>query len=152
MARARYPENWRATFLATLALTANVRVACAEAGISRATAYRQKARSPKFKKDWDTAIEDAVDRLRQEAWQRGVAGVDRPVFQGGAQVGVVREYSDTLLLSLLKAHAPEQFRERYEVRTTSDSDVDERIKAGLEQLERLARDGKLKDAPSGHPG
>jgi hypothetical protein len=40
-----------------------------------------------------------------------VEGVDKPVYQGGVLVGYVREYSDQLLVTLLKAHRPEKFRD-----------------------------------------
>jgi hypothetical protein len=49
-------------------------------------------------------------RLEDEAVRRAYEGVERPVFQGGKQVGVVREYSDTLLIFLLKALRPEKYR------------------------------------------
>ncbi|MDP2936788.1 MAG: hypothetical protein Q8O86_09895 [Dehalococcoidia bacterium] len=38
-------------------------------------------------------------------------GTEKPVFQGGQQVGVVREYSDVLLIFLLKGARPEKYRD-----------------------------------------
>jgi hypothetical protein len=34
------------------------------------------------------------------------------VYHRGREIGEVREYSDTLLVHLLKAHRPEKYRER----------------------------------------
>ncbi|WP_162148545.1 hypothetical protein [Asticcacaulis sp. AC402] len=35
-----------------------------------------------------------------------------PVYHLGKTVGAIRKYSDTLAIFLLKAHAPEKYRER----------------------------------------
>jgi hypothetical protein len=67
-----------------------------------------------FARQWDGAIEEACDRLEQEAWRRGVAGVEKPVTVAGERE-MVREYSDRMLEMLFKAHRPEKFRERYDV-------------------------------------
>ena len=55
-----------------------------------------------------------MDDLELEARRRAVEGTERPVFYQGGEVGYVREYSDTLLIFLLKAHRPNKFRERVE--------------------------------------
>ena len=62
-------------------------------------------------------MESAVDDLEAEAWRRAKEGVEKPVFQGGKQVGVIREYSDTLMATLLKAHRPEKYRENFKIET-----------------------------------
>jgi hypothetical protein len=41
--------------------------------------------------------------------------VGRAGYEGGARVGEVREYSDTLLLAMLKGRRPDVYRERHEV-------------------------------------
>ncbi|MBX6773030.1 MAG: hypothetical protein IRY83_14975 [Chloroflexi bacterium] len=56
-----------------------------------------------------------MDALEAEAWRRAVDGVERPVYQNGQRVGAVREYSDTLLIFLLKGGRPQKYRERYEL-------------------------------------
>jgi hypothetical protein len=124
---------------------ANVRAACEIAGVGRTTAYKTKAEVASFSRQWDEALEQACDRLEQEAWRRAVAGVERPVFgnmgdkQGAGQVGVIREYSDRMLEILLKAHRPEKFRERYDVTTrVAGSDLDREIRELVEDLNRRA--------------
>jgi hypothetical protein len=52
-----------------------------------------------------------ADALEDEANRRAREGVERPVYQGGKFVGAIREFSDTLLIFLLKGLKPEKFRE-----------------------------------------
>jgi hypothetical protein len=49
-------------------------------------------------------LEDREDVHR--VVDRAVEGVERPVFQRGQQVGTIREYSDRLLMFMLKARRP----------------------------------------------
>ncbi len=102
-------------FLESLASTGVVREAAAEAKISRDLAYRWRSTDKKFSTLWDRAIEDAADRLEREALRRAVEGVERPVFQGGVEVGKSRTYSDPLLMFLLRGMRPEKFRDRSDV-------------------------------------
>lgn len=55
----------------------------------------------------------AAEKLEQEARRRAVEGTQKPVFQGGKQVGAVQEYSDTLLIFLMKGAMPEKYRDNY---------------------------------------
>ncbi|MBX9745474.1 MAG: hypothetical protein K2X34_01135 [Hyphomonadaceae bacterium] len=90
--------------------------AAAQARISRQALYTWRRTDPKFAHDWDEAIEAGTDLLERAALKRAVEGVKKPVFQGGEKVGEVTEYSDTLLIFLLKARRPAKYRERYEVK------------------------------------
>lgn len=63
-----------------------------------------------------TAIKERVgDILESEAFRRAVHGVqrERPIIHRGEVVAYEEwtEYSDTLLLAMLKAHKPKQYRE-----------------------------------------
>jgi hypothetical protein len=63
-------------------------------------------------------VRDGIaDHLEAEAVRRAFRGIRRPVYQGGLLAGHVTEYSDPLLIFLLKALRPERFRERTEVVT-----------------------------------
>ena len=53
--------------------------------------------------------------LEPEAIRRAVDGVEKAVYYRGAQVGVEREYSDTLLIFLLKGWKADRYTERREV-------------------------------------
>ena len=104
----------RAVFLESLARGQTIVASVQLAGIkSRQSVYDLRARDQRFAKQWDDAIEEGVEALEQEAWRRGVEGIVKPVFQRGVQVGDVREYSDTLLMALLRARRPGVYRERF---------------------------------------
>src|SRR5574337_1699712 len=67
---------------------------------------------PDFSAAWDAALELGTDSLEDEAVRRAHEGTLKPVYQGGKKVGTIREYSDTLLIFMLKARRPERFKER----------------------------------------
>ena len=82
-------------------------------GVGRRTVYEWLA-DEQFKALYNEAHEDALDQLEEEARRRAVDGVLKPVYQRGRLVGRIREYSDTLLITLLKGKRPDTFRERFE--------------------------------------
>lgn len=61
------------------------------------------------------AKESIADHLEQEAIRRAWKGSRKPVYQGGLLAGHVTEYSDQLLIFLLKGMRPEKYRDRSEV-------------------------------------
>lgn len=101
-------------FLKELARRGNVSAAARKAKVGRRTAYEWYEADAEFAAAWDEALEVAIDALEGEAWRRAQTGVLKPVYQRGELVGKVREYSDTLMVTLLKAHRPEKYRERFE--------------------------------------
>jgi len=111
---ARIARLKRGQFLANFALTGNVQEAAQAAGIGRRTHYDWLKSDPAYEQAYQVASEDAADRMEREAYRRAVEGTDKPVYQGGHLVGTVREYSDVLLIFLLKGIRPEKFRERVE--------------------------------------
>lgn len=106
-------------FLELLKNTGNVTQACRALGISRKGIYQHRESDPSFALAWDEAVDEAVDLLEQEARRRAVDGVTREkgIYFQGVQVAteIITEYSDTLLIFLLRGHRPEKYRERYEV-------------------------------------
>lgn len=100
--------DWRESFLKALALTGVVQSAADAANIGRKTAYRERDKDPEFAKQWDDALESALDTLEKEAWRRAVEGVEEP-----SKFGLIRKYSDTLLIFLLKANRPAKYRDTY---------------------------------------
>ncbi len=108
------PEK-QARFLRELAKRGIVSHAARKAKISRQTVYDHRRADPEFAAAWDEAIDIAAGILEAEAHRRAVTGVLEPVFYQGAKCGAVRKYSDTLLIFLLKAHAPERFADRSSV-------------------------------------
>lgn len=124
----RPTPNRKAAFLRVLSETGNVTRAARETGLSRSTAMRHRAKDPAFAEAWAEALDVGADALEAEARRRAVEGVERPVFGRVAtgldgQVGVVREYSDTLLIFLLKGCRPEKYRERREISATTHGKI-----------------------------
>jgi hypothetical protein len=109
------PAVAKQKFLDALAKRGIVAVAAKAAHINRETAYRWRAEDTDFKAAWQLALDTASELLENEAWRRAAAGTLKPVYQGGQQVGTIREYSDTLMTFLLKAHNPSRFRENSKV-------------------------------------
>jgi hypothetical protein len=105
---------WERPFLEALRLTGNVSKACRVVGIDRTTPYKAREADPDLAAAWDDAIADACDELEAEARRRAM-GYQKPIYWRGQIVGNSLEYSDTLLMFLLKAHRPDKFREHKQV-------------------------------------
>lgn len=111
----------KAKFLAAFARQGNVRAACKSAGLgSRQTVYTWIESDPEFAAAYAEAEVEATETLEAEAWRRAVKGVrnEKAVFWQGVEVGrhsVRTEYSDTLLIFLLKARAPQKYKEHQQV-------------------------------------
>ena len=130
----RTPEK-RAAFLEDLANHGNVTQACETIGVGRVAIYKWRNEDPEFMADWEAALELGTDALEDEAVRRGRDGVLRPVYQGGAEVGAVREYSDTLLIFMLKARRPDKFKDRVQ----SDVTVTAAFTDVLKQADEIRR-------------
>jgi hypothetical protein len=98
-------------FLAAFAERGNVRLACQAAKVGRSSHYVWLKADADYAARFQEAQAEAVDVLEAEAHRRAVQGVKRPVYQGGKRVGYVQEYSDVLLIFLLKAARPETYRD-----------------------------------------
>lgn len=112
--RTKRTDRARETFIETLAKTCNVSASCRAAGIGRTAAYDWRAQDAAFAAEWDDAEKQAADALRQEAWRRGVEGVDKPVTFQGRITDTYKDYSDRMLEILLKGHCPE-YRDKTQV-------------------------------------
>lgn len=109
------PLTWEQAFLDSLRKLGNITLACEAAQIDRSTPYARRDADEKFAAAWDDALEESIDRLEAEARRRAEEGTLKPVFYQGDAVGFIKEYSDTLMVLLLKAHRPEKYRERTDV-------------------------------------
>ncbi len=89
--------------------------AAKQAGVSRQTIYNWQKEDEQFKADFEDARQSIIEKLEKEAFRRACTGVSKPVFQGGELVGHIQEYSDTLLIFLLKGNAPQKYREHMEI-------------------------------------
>jgi hypothetical protein len=134
----RTAPDWAPKLLACLARTANIKAACDAAGVGRSTFYDRRDSDKAFAAAAAEALESAVDDLELEARRRAKDGVRRVKFHQGLPIMIQacgddgrpltddqgrpvtvpyteHEYSDTLMIFLLKAHRPEKYRERHEV-------------------------------------
>jgi AcrR family transcriptional regulator len=113
-------QHWKIAFLDQLRLIPNVAHACDTAGMSRQTAYHEKKKDVVFAEAWEVALDEAIERLEYEMHRRAYEGVDHPVIYRGKITNTYKAYSDTLAIFLAKAHRPEKYRERSEVRREKD--------------------------------
>lgn len=105
------PQHKKKAFLAAYAEAGNITRAAELAGVDRTSHYKW-LNDPEYAEAFKAADEQAGDRLEQEARRRAVEGTQKPVFHQGKQCGVVNEYSDTLLIFLLKGARPEKYKDR----------------------------------------
>jgi predicted DNA-binding protein YlxM (UPF0122 family) len=110
----RTKAKQKADFLLMFQDYASVSRAARAAKVPRSTVYEWLKNDPEFKANYEEAIKVAIDVLQDEAIRRAHEGTVRPVYQGGKKVGSIREYSDTLLIFLLKGLAPETYKDRFQ--------------------------------------
>lgn len=126
-------ERWQ-KFLDMLGECANCTKAAEFAGIAKSLIYARRNKEPEFEKAYQEAYQRGYDVLEEECQRRAFAGYDKPVFQGGRRVGVIREYSDTLAMFLMKGNKPGKYRDRIEATNTNlnlDASKDEQIRERL---------------------
>ena len=110
-------------FLEVFQKTGTIGPATRVAGIDRVAVHRWLEHDEQFELEYNLAKEDAVDSMEEEARRRAVEGVvqEQPIFFRGQQVGVkvITDYSDTLLMFLLKAARPDKYKDRVDVTGTT---------------------------------
>lgn len=123
-----------------------VRAAAERVGIGYRTHARWLATDPDYEERWRTEAKEVVaDKIEEEAMRRAVDGVDRPVYQGGTKVGTVREFSDTLMVLLLKALRPEKYRENVHHSGSVGLTLEAAMMRGHEQERRKLPAGEVID-------
>lgn len=94
----------------------NITLACKKAKIPRRTFYNwldeKKEENAGFIEAFEAANKMAVGVIEDEVKRRAIVGVQKGVYYKGKRVAWQQEYSDTLLALLLKAHAPEKYKDR----------------------------------------
>lgn len=119
------------------------------AGISREAHYRRYERDQAYRVAFDKAYREGVDALEDEAVRRATRGVRMPVLYHGMPVMILKdptdpegpqiplmkvEYSDQLLIRLLEAKKPDEFKQRVHNEVTGTLDIVERLAAGRKRL------------------
>jgi hypothetical protein len=112
-------ENVASEFLEELAKGEPIIRACAKFGLSRQAVYKRRAQSKKFAECWDQAVEDGrqakVADLEEEADRRAMTGTLEPVYYKGKACGAKRRFSDTLLITRLKALEPDRYGDKTKI-------------------------------------
>jgi hypothetical protein len=88
-----------------------IAVTCRATKIVRSTIYTWLGEDPEFAAAKEEAEREAIEQLEGEARRRAFKGVTKPVFYQGTECGSIREYSDSLMMFILKAKKPE-YRDR----------------------------------------
>jgi hypothetical protein len=109
----RSKSKKQADFLEKFSACASVSKAATQSKVPRRTVYEWFKADKAFKIKYDEASVEVLGVLEDEAVRRAYEGVNRPVWQGGKKMGTVKDYSDVLLIMLLKARAPEKYKERF---------------------------------------
>lgn len=111
--RAKQPEA--GVFLDGLAEGMTPQGAAVRARIHRSVAYRWRETDQAFREAWERAYAAGTEFFEEEAKRRAILGTEEPVWYQGKQVGTVRKPSDRLMELMLKARAPEKYRERVDI-------------------------------------
>jgi hypothetical protein len=129
-------------FLEAFAETGNIRLSCGAAKITRTTFYRWRDEvgdvGDAFRAAFKQAEAQAVETLEAEARRRAVHGT-RKIRKNYDKDGNLRseyveiDYSDTLLIFLLKGAAPDKYadRSKVDVKVTVRQEVEKLVAAGL---------------------
>lgn len=104
-------KGWEKRFLVNLAKTGNVSLSAKMARVTKQTVYHLRDNDPKFAAKMQDALELDTALLENEARRRAHDGVIRATYYKGRPCGKHREFSDTLLIFLLKAKKPEVYRD-----------------------------------------
>lgn len=99
----------KAEFLDQIAVGQSVRAAAAAIGIKPSLPYNWRKQDETFAAAWSAAEEAGTDIIEEEAFRRAVTGVEKPVYRGGEIVGHVADYSDAMLMFLLKSRRPDRY-------------------------------------------
>jgi len=149
MAKSVKPERGRSSrqsaFLRAFRDTGTLAGAARSSGVSHTSHYRWVQQDSEYGAEFNDANEEVTDALEQEARRRALEGVEEPVFYRGERVGSARKYSDQLLMFLLMAKRPEQFRERLDI----TSKVDHGIGLIDPEITKTLTDSELETAQNG---
>ena len=127
------------TFFAALAETCNVVRAAKAGGFSANWAYRKRKRDAGFRNAWAEAVREGYARLELVLLERAIKGTPKLVRTSKGSDRVMRDYSNTLAVALLKRHAETADSASYQPAEEELAEIRERI---LQRLGKLrARDG-----------
>ncbi len=135
---ANHARDWMPAFLDAFRDLGTVTAACEAAGVARRTVYDARHADEDFALAWADVETESTESMELEARRRAVKGTDKPVFQGGIEVGRIREYSDTLLIFMLKARRPETYRDNVKIEHGGRVKLEQMTQLSDQELQRLA--------------
>jgi hypothetical protein len=97
--------------------------ACRRLGITRKSYLMWREKDPEFARDITLAQEDIIDDLEAEAKRRAYDGVSRDIYFQDRVIGQRSEYSNVLLMFLLKGLRPEKYRERQDINQQINGEI-----------------------------
>lgn len=148
-------EAHQAAFLTAYSQCGNITRAAEMVGLNRGCHNMWRRDDPTYLPRFLDAQEEACDRLEEEARRRAVDGTLKPVFQGGKEVGTIREFSDTLLIFLMKGVMPQKYRDNYKIEAEIKQDATHRWQPPEELLVDAAAElnkllaSRLTQSPNG---
>jgi len=102
----------------------SISAACRAIGVSRTCIHAHRHAEPEFNALVEDALLEGGELLEDEARRRAVEGVDKPIFgRDGRVLTTVHEYSDTLLIFLLKGRMPQKYKDRVQQEQSGDVTV-----------------------------
>lgn len=111
MGAVRHTQHTRARVIQEFRRTGRVDLACAAAGCDRTDHYRWLKKHLDYAAAFEEAREQVAGLLEDEAVRRAYRGTQRPVAVAGKLV-MMTEFSDQLLMFLLKCRNPQVFGDR----------------------------------------
>lgn len=116
--KGRPPANtvdWMPTFLRSITDGLHVRDASRIAGIDGTLPYARRIDDEEFRLAWEQASKIGTKMMEAEAGRRAYHGTLKPVYHAGEECGQIREYSDSLMMFLLRGRKPAKYRENSKV-------------------------------------
>lgn len=120
----------------------NISAACEDSGVTRSVVYGMEQEDPQFAQAFREAQRHGLEVLEDEARRRAFAGTSKPVFYQGVECGVVREYSDTLMIFLLKGGMPDKYAERQKTDLSSSDGTMSPVPVITARLPRQGQHGQ----------
>lgn len=96
-------------FVVRLVENPSITAACKSLGISKPAINAHCFRYPLFSLLVKEAIATIREKIEDAAYERAVLGVEKGIWWQGERVGEERQFSDQLLITLLKANMPEKY-------------------------------------------
>lgn len=131
----------QARFIVALGKLGTIVSACERAKIARATVWVWKKHYPDFADRMADALAEFADRIEREAIRRAADGTLKGIWYKGERVGSEREFSDALMIQILRAKKPEQYRDTDTSVTVNVANIgvsDDAIDKRIRELEERA--------------